>query len=81
MMNFSSVVSAWLLITPSIAYLIKSGISIGIPNLIIPTIIVAKIRYLYGLTNCKYRLIIQSPNLLPYPIHKHKMNRGWIHNL
>ena len=58
---FHPVVSAWLLITPSIAYLIKSGISIGIPNLIIPTIIVAKIRYLYGLTNCKYRLIHTIP--------------------
>ncbi len=72
----------WLLITPSIAYLIKSGISIGIPNLIIPTIIVAKIRYLYGLTNCKYRLIIESPLIYcPILFISIKMNRGWIHNL
>lgn len=55
---FLLVVSVWLLIILFIVYLIKSGISIGILNLIILIIIVVKIWYLYGLINCKYCLII-----------------------
>ena len=58
LVNFSGVDMSPLFITSSITNLINNGINIGIPNLIIPIIIVAMIRHLYGCTNFKYLRII-----------------------